>query len=327
MYRQDTMSDMEWLGEEELDEADAGLYESSDLGENWEDEMEESDQFIGKFLKKLPMGGLLKKIAKKAAITAGSALGGPVGGKLASVIANKALRETEAGVSMEAEFESESEFESAGGNMEILNEMNYLAEVLGESDNEEEADHFLGAIASLAGPLLGSLLGETEYEFETESMESDQYDMEEMEDLSLESESDQFLPALLPLAAKVLPMAMPLVKKGIKAIGKAVTRSPRTRRLARQLPKIALGTVNRLASAAQKNKPITKRMVVGTLARQAVKAINSPSAVRAIRRPSKIDPPRAFAKPYATSRPVRTFTGNYAGMRPYRRLRRMVCYY
>lgn len=244
-------------------EDEAGLFES------WED-MEtdgyfEADPFIGKLVKKAgrvikkaargPVGGVLKNLAKQAAQVAGGAIGGPAGAKIASTIANQVIRESEEEGEWGESYETdpESDLEVMGGDLEIFEEMEYLAALASETDNEEEADQFIGAIANLAGPLLSSLMGETDHE-----------DPELWED----GEGDQFLP-LIGLAAK----AIPLVAKGVRAVGKAMNASRQTRKMVRTLPRVTAKTATSLARQARAGRPITPQRVARTMARQTAKTL------------------------------------------------------
>ena len=297
--------DLEYLedGEEEMVYEDelGGLMEDESLWEDLEDEtffedgagqyetwedMEsdgyyEADPFLGKlarkagsFVKKAakgPLGGMLKGLARTAATAAGGAIGGPFGAKIASTIANRVIRESDMEGDMELyESDPESDLEMMGANMEIFEEMEYLAALAAETDNEAEVDHFIGGIAKLAGPLIKSLASESVYEGEEGYFEGEEGYYE----------SDQFLP-LIGLAAKLLPKALPFVRKGIHALGKVMKRSPQQRKvIAATLPRVIAKTATSLARQARTGKPVTPQNVAGTMARQTAKAIVRPSAVR-----------------------------------------------
>jgi hypothetical protein len=245
--------------------------------ENYEDY--EADPFLGSWARKAvrgikkvasgPVGGILKGLAKKAATVAGGAIAGPAGAKIASMIANRAIRESEYESEFEEEGEFEAEFEAAGGDPTVLAEMEYLANLAAEAPTDQEADHFIGAIANLAGNLLPGLVGEME-------------DYEDYEDY----ERDEFLPALIPLATSLLPKAIPFIKKGIQAIGKVMARSPRTRKTVKALPRIAAKTVTSLARQAETGRPITKQRIAATVAQQASKTLASKPKLAAAMKPT-----------------------------------------
>jgi hypothetical protein len=262
-----------------LFEEEGGLYES------WED-MEsdgyyEADPFIGKWAKKAAgfvkkaAKGPLGKLARMAATAAGGAIGGPFGAKIASTIANRVIRESDMEGDMEDESDPEGDLEMMGANMEVFEEMKYLSALASETDNEEEIDQFLGGIAKLAGPLIKSLAGETDHEEGFFEGEEGYYESEEGY-----YESDQFFP-LIGLAAKLLPKALPLIRKGIKGLSRVMKSSPQSQKVVgASLPQLIAKTATTLARQAQAGKPITPQTVASTMARQTAKAIARPAAVR-----------------------------------------------
>jgi hypothetical protein len=213
-------------------------FEDMEVYEDMEDY--EGDQFIGKALKRF-----VKPLAVQAAGALGSKLLGPQGGRLAQSIASRVLREAEAEGDFEGESEAEfeAEFEAAGGQMQLLYE---VADAAANAETDQEADMFLGALANIAGAVIPKLLGET-----------DQEDYEDME-------GDQFLP-LAGIAATLLPKAVPLLGKGIKAIG-SFFRRKRSRRAIRKLAPAAARTAVQVANRIKSGKSITPRYVVGSLA-------------------------------------------------------------
>lgn len=214
----------------------------------------EGDQFFG---------GMLKKLARKAARVAGGAILGPMGGKVAGQIADRVLREMGEGGDLEDE--SEGLFEAMGGDPEAVYQMEQLAALAAESD-PEQADQFIGAIGNIASSLLGNLLGEsTDHEGYYEDGE----------------QSDMFLPALIPLAAKVLPMAMPLVKKGITAAGKALFKSGK-KHLVKALPNIAKDVVAGVARDVRSKRRVTPQLVTKRVGASIAKNVGSPRKVQAV---------------------------------------------
>jgi hypothetical protein len=322
-----------WDGEGIVEESAGVDLESYVMGEtSWDGEDGEGDQFVGSLIKKgvravgkaAKQGGapLLKNLAQQAAQVAGGAIAGPTGANIARQIAGQVLREAESG-DYEGDYE---DFESFGGDQEVLDEMNYYAAMAAESESEAQADQFLGAIAGLAGPLiksvapqiLGGLFGEGEEESDYEDFEA---------------ERDEFLPALLPMAA-------PLIGKGIKALGGLFRRNRKTRSATRALPRIAAKTAESVARQARRGRPVTPQTVARTMARQTAKTIASrPTIARAIqqnraaagraqsRGPVSVARPRTNGYPgNVSSTNVYNVGSSYGGTMPTRRQRRLIGY-
>ncbi len=153
---------------------------------------------------------------------------------------------------------------------EALWEMAYLAELAADTESDYEADHFIGALAGLAGQILPSLLGGSDME--------DLEDMEDFEDFE-DGEGDQFFPALLPLAKMVLPHALPLLKRGIQRVGRALREADPSKQSVKVLPIVAAKTVASLAKQAKAGKPLTPKRVNATIAAQTKKTLASPKQV------------------------------------------------
>lgn len=319
-----------WDGEGIVEESAVGDLESYVMGETgWDGEDGEGDQFVGSLIKKgaqaigkaAKRGGapLLKNLAQQAAQVAGGAIAGQTGANIARQIAGQVLRESESG-----DYEDYEDNESFGGDMEVLDEMNYYAAMAAESESEAQADQFLGAIAGLAGPLIksvapsliGGLFGDGEEESDFEDFEA---------------ERDEFLPALLPMAA-------PLIGKGIKALGSLFRRNRKTRAATRALPRIAAKTAESVTRQARRGRRITPQTVARTMARQTAKTIASrPAVARAIqqnraaagraqsRGPVSVARPRANGYPGNVSRTNVYNVGSYAGTMPGRQ-RRLIGY-
>ena len=206
----------ETLEYEGLDDFEAWDFEDEALDE-WAFEDLEPDRFLG---------DVFKKLARQAARTVGGAVAGRKGASLASMIANQVFREGEFETEYESEAEFEAEFEAAGGDLELLAEMEYYAELAAEAESEAEAAEFIGAIASLAGPLISSLLGQAEDE------EYESY---------YEAEADPFLGSIVSAASSLLPKVIPFVKRGVQAVGRFLSR-PGTRRVIRGIPRMVART-------------------------------------------------------------------------------------
>jgi hypothetical protein len=223
---------------------------------------------------------------------------------------------------VQGEFEDESELEfEAEDELELEEESEF------EDEFEDEA--FLGAIRGIAGAV-GNLLGEGEiegeeesefeFEFEFEAEAESEYedenedeseafvnpvqriyrDAELMAHLSRqaadaegEEESEAFIGALIPIAARLIPRAASLVARNAPALIRGATkivrklrRDPTTRRLIRAMPVVLQRTAQSLADQAMAGRPITAGTAVNTLVRMTGRVLGSPagrqSAVRAV---------------------------------------------
>ncbi len=291
------------------------VFEEEDSPDYYEFEDDpEADPFFGGVFP--PLGGRiakrlhrrLRKMARRAARVAGASVLGPMGGQLAGRIANQVIREAE--MDFEAELDPEGDFEaefaSLGGDPEILMEMEYYANLAAETESEAEADQFFGALASLAGQLLPTLLpalmGETgdyeDYEFDGEL----DYELYEDDEAYYEDEADLFLPALgaiaanvLPIAAKVLPKALPFIRRGIGAIGR-LFRSSGASSLVRKLPRMAAGMVMDVAKQAGRRR-LSPQQIAALMARRAARTVANPRRISTAFRPARYRRRRRIIRP------------------------------
>jgi hypothetical protein len=274
-------SEMEFEGTEFEDfEALESFEDMESWGSSYEDL--EADPFLGNIIKsasravsKVVPGispQLLQNLAGQAARVAGGAIGGPTGAALAGQIANRVLREGEE----EGWLESDPPYESGPIDPEILDELNYYAYQAAEAESEWEADPFIGA---LVGPLVNSFL----------SGETDLY--EDFEG-GLDPERDEFFPALLPLA-------MPLITKGIGAIGKMLAKNKSTRKFTRALPKILKESANEVQTL---RRPPTNRDVARIVGRQTARTLGNPRAVAKTFRQNRVAAARAQSRPSSMRR-------------------------
>lgn len=306
--------DFEATDYEELMEGD-GLYEGGDWeGGDFEDDLEESyeaydmedpDPFLGDFVRSIPspVRAGLKGFARHAATYAGRAIGGQRGANIGRGVANAVLRNIDwEGGDFEDEADPFGDFEMVGGDTQVLQEMSHLATMASQATDPEEADQFIGALAGMAGKLIPQVLSGLSGEGEEEAWEP---------------ERDEFFPALIPLAAKALPMAMPLISKGIGALGKLFSRKRRTRPMMEALPVIAAKTVANVAKQAQKGKPVKPATVAAVVAKQTAKTLASKPAVAKAAQATK---EMAYSSYGA---PRRSYGGypSYGGGHPQRRRR------
>jgi hypothetical protein len=190
------------------------------------------------------------------------------------------LREGEFESDYESEADFEYEFEAEGGDLGILDEMQYYAELAAEAESEAEADQFLGVIASLAGPLISSFMREAEYG-------------------DYEDEADPFLGSIVSAASSLLPRAVPLIKRGVQMVGRFLRR-PGTRRAIRSIPRIVAGTATSLMRQARAGRRLTPAGVAATMARQTASTLASRRRMaQAVRRN------RAAASRFRRQRPAR----------------------
>lgn len=266
-----------------------GFDDFEDFGGDFEalgfDDWEAADEFGDwEFEEAVAPVPVAKKAATKQAVTAAKVVAQAAGGpnaakKVAKKLAKPEVRakELEAG-EFESEGEFEAEFEALGGDWEILSEMSHYAELAAEAETEAEADQFWGAIASLAGPLISSLLSEAayeEYEFEGGWDYEDGFDYE----------GDPFIPALaaaIPAIASfakpLLKKAVPLISKGVKALGSFAMNKGRRflSQAARSAPKIIAQTGMSLARQAAAGRPISASGIASTLGQQTFRHMSSP---------------------------------------------------
>ena len=207
-----------------------------------------------------------KAVAKAAAKVAGAAVGKGKGAKIALKAAKKTERDGE--MDFEGDFEADAEamLEASPEAQELFEQMEMYAEMAAEAESEAEADQWLGAVASLAGPLISSLLKESDGETDLYDEDYEGYD----------EEADEFFGLIAKAIPKIAKFAAPLVKKGIGAVGKLL-RSKRTRSFARRLPRMALNTAASVAQRAASGRSVTPGYIAATLGRNAYQTYARPS--------------------------------------------------
>ncbi len=133
-------------------------------------------------------------------------------------------------------------------------------------DFEDESD-FEADFEAVGGDL------ETLYEM--------QYYADRVATAESQDEADQFIPIIAGLASKLLPKALPLVGRGIRALGSAFGRSRAARPMLRTLPRMAAQAATRLARTRA-----TPTRVINTMSRQLGRTMATPRRLAtAIRRP------------------------------------------
>lgn len=214
--------------------------------------------------------------------------------------------EMEAFPEFETELETEGGLEGEGWLGAIGN---VVSSLLGEQEFEGELE--------TEGEFEGELEGEFEGEISPIRKIYPDAMMEHLGELAAEAETEQeaaehFLPLigmaaskLLPVVAKaVAPMARralprmaravtrvaPQLTRGIGKLARGLHRRPGARPLLRAVPTIARRTVHSIARQAARNRPVTPRTAVRTLARQTQRVLGSPQRrAQALRRHHRMD--------------------------------------
>lgn len=292
MWEPETL-DLQELGEHEPFDFEASeendLFDDFEDGESWESGSDlfsdyesmsgasledlEGDPFLGdlvrgatRTLSRATGGALndrfLKNLAKQAATVAGGAIAGQQGARIAGQLANQVIREGE----YEGDDENgdhETDLMHAGVDMEAVADLHYYANQMAEAESEAEADEFLGAllpvIGQVAAPLISNLL----------SGNREGGDYFDEEDWTAQESRDEFLPALIPMAA-------PLIAKGVGAIGKLFSKRKKTRRFASAAPRIATGAATRIAQQAARGRPPTPQRIAATVGSEAARVLANP---------------------------------------------------
>ena len=301
-----------------------GDYENGESWENGSDyfdyessseaslEALEADPFLGNLLKSATKtlsrvtGGaindqVLKTIAGQAAKVAGGAIAGPQGARIASQIAGTVFREGDFEDDFEGAYENgnfESILESSGVDMEAVSDLHYFASRMAEAESEAEADEFLGALIPILGqvaaPLISNLVkGKRESDGFGDSFDDESWG---------EDSRDEFLPALLPLAA-------PLIAQGVGALGKLFTRRRKTKKLAEVTPQIAYEAIFELA---RNRYPMTRTGVASAVSSATARTLaNRRKVAQAMRKNQAYTRRASSGSPPANYRYGSNFGGNY----------------
>lgn len=260
---------------EDYDFEDDAMFDMEDefFEDDFEDDFEDFDDETGPLRKiiakekaKVAQKPTPKKVAQAATKVAGAAVAKGKGVKAAVKAAKKAASKGDSEWEMDLEEEAEMMLESNPEALELYEQMEYFADMAAGAESEAEADQWIGALASIAAPLISSFLKESEGEaFD---------DFEDFEDY--DEEADEFFGLIAKAIPKIAKFAAPLVKKGIGAVGKLL-RSKRTRGFVRQLPKVALNTAASLAQRSASGRPISPSYVAATLGRNTYQTFKQPS--------------------------------------------------
>ena len=112
-----------------------------------------------------------------------------------------------------------------------------------------------------------------------------------------EDETEAFLGALIPLAARLVPRVAPTIMRaapqlvrGLSNVGRTLINNPTARPLINALPAVARNTAASIARQVASGRPVTPQTAVRTLARQTANVLGSPQrAVNAYRQTRRLD--------------------------------------
>lgn len=138
--------------------------------------------------------------------------------------------------------------------------------------------------AAYEGDYESEMEGEAAFEAQFEAVGGDLEALYEMEyyaglaaEAENEAEADEFIGALAGLAGKVLPKAIPLIGKGVRAAGNLFRRRRPTRRMIRTLPRVAARTAMQM-----QRRPTSPQRVAGTMAHNLATTMATPARVSGI---------------------------------------------
>lgn len=112
-----------------------------------------------------------------------------------------------------------------------------------------------------------------------------------------EAEAEALAGAMIPLAARAVPGAAPVILRaspglvcGLSGVVRSLRRSPTTRPLLRTVPSIVRRTAASIAQQTAQGAPVTPQQAIQTLARQTYRVLRSPQqSVRAFQRSRVLD--------------------------------------
>lgn len=232
----------------------------------------------------------------------------------------------------ENEWESGRGGERSGGVLARAAAQSALTTLNGSSESvrEEEGEEFLGALGTLAGRLLGEreFEDETEFEGEDEAEFEDEDELEAMANPQLriypdavmahlshaaataenEAEAEAFVGALVPIAAGMARRAAPALLRsspslvrGLAGVTRTLRGNTSTRPLVQTLPTILTRTTRSLARQVGQGRAVTPRTAVRTLAQQTAAVLGEPrTRSRVYRRTRALD--RAYHRHGPSSR-------------------------
>ncbi|SFK57278.1 hypothetical protein SAMN05216302_100993 [Nitrosomonas aestuarii] len=171
-----------------------------------------------------------------------------------------------------------------------------------------------GPAGTVAGTAGGSLLGGA-----LAGLLPDQMDY--LADLAVESydedEADEFLSALVPLAARLLPTAARAVRRvaprlvsGVSRVARTLHRNPATRQMIRQLPNIVRNTTKDVTRQYARTGNISGKTAAKMLAKRTYEGLSQPTATKKRTPKSVLAQKRpGMTKRYSRSKIIRTPQG------------------
>jgi hypothetical protein len=169
--------------------------------------------------------------------------------------------------------------------------------------------------ADYEGDYEGDFEGDFEADFEAaggdlEALYEMQYYADRAARAQSAEEADQFLPIVASLAGKLLPKALPFVKKGIGALGRLFSRRRRTRPLMSTLPRVAAQAAMNMGQG-----PVTPRRAVGALSQSLAQTLaNRQRAAAAMRHRPMMHPGMSYGGAGMLGEmPMRPGYSRYAG--------------
>jgi hypothetical protein len=176
-----------------------------------------------------------------------------------------------------------------------------------ELEGEYEGDPFIGNLLRGLGSAFGGD-GEFEYEYEQnpealpefETAPASEYEVmaEHLAHMAAnsqsEAEAEAFLGALIPIVARGISAAAPVISRVVPQVirplaqaGRALLQSPQTRPLVRTFPTIARNSVAALAQRVAKGQPVNARVAARTVAGNVAQVLGNPRRASAVMKRSR----------------------------------------
>lgn len=176
-----------------------------------------------------------------------------------------------------------------------------------ELEGEYEGDPFIGNLLRGLGSAFGGD-GEFEYEFEQhpealpefETAPASEYEVmaEHLAHMAAnsqsEAEAEAFIGALIPMVARGLSAAAPVISRVVPQVirplaqaGRALLQNPQTRPLVRTFPTIARNSMATLAQRVAKGQPVNARVAARTVAGNVAQVLGNPRRASAVMKRSR----------------------------------------
>lgn len=176
-----------------------------------------------------------------------------------------------------------------------------------ELEGEYEGDPFIGNLLRGLGSAFGGD-GEFEYEFEQhpealpefETTPASEYEVmaEHLAHMAAnsqsEAEAEAFIGALIPMVARGLSAAAPVISRVVPQVirplaqaGRALLQNPQTRPLVRTFPTIARSSLATLAQRVAKGQPVNARVAARTVAGNVAQVLGNPRRASAVMKRSR----------------------------------------